>query len=120
MINRENTPRAWRRWDSAPPRHHVAVIVRCKGRRILAADLGDPAPLTFAHRGEWATYELRGQRFAPDRAAGNPGGRVASSRLVECPNHHEGHVIDGVKLREVLDVMTRHAEPAAVEVGRIV
>jgi hypothetical protein len=50
-----NTPRAKRRWDASEPRHPVALIVRCRSRRILYAETGDPARLTFTYRGQWAT-----------------------------------------------------------------
>jgi hypothetical protein len=78
--------------------------------------MGDPAPLTFTYRGIWSAFILAGVRFRADRSTGNASGRVGVTRVIDCPNHYEGHVIDGTKLREVLDRRGRHAAPAPVDV----
>jgi hypothetical protein len=115
-----NTPRAKRRWDGSKPRHPEALIVRCRGRRVLAIEAGDPARLSFTYRGQWATYVLDGSRFRPDRAAGNPSGVAGPTRVLDCPYHAEGHTISGARLREAVDRLARYgAPPTHVDVGDI-
>ena len=116
-----NTPRAKRRWDASEPRHPVALIVRCRSRRILAVEAGDPARLTFTYRGQWAMYVLVGSRFRPDRAAGNGSGQVGPTRVLDCPNHPKGHIVSGARLREAVDRLARNGvSPKSVEVAEVV
>jgi hypothetical protein len=112
-----NTPRAKRRWDASEPRHPVALIVRCRSRRILYAEAGDPARLTFTYRGQWATYVLAGSRFRPDRAAGNASGAAGPTRVLDCTNHPQGHIVSGARLREAVDRLARFGvSPANADV----
>ena len=116
-----NTPRARRRWDSSEPRHPVALIVRCRSRRILAVEAGDPARMTFTYRGQWATYVLVGSRFRPDHAAGNPSGTAGPTRVLDCPNHPEGHTVSGARLRESVDRLARYGvSPRNVDVVEVI
>ena len=103
MTIRRPVPREDRAWSNEPPRHRVELVVRCSDRRIVVAQRGEPALLTLAQGGAWSAFVLEGDRFRPDRRAGNPSGRAGRTRRLACPVHAEGHTVDGARLRAVLD-----------------
>jgi hypothetical protein len=87
-----NRRRTWK----PDPGENYRLIVRCRGRRILGVGQGEPAPIIFLGNAAYA-YALDGTRLALR------GGHEWAPQRCECPNHHDGHRIDGSRLRNAIN-----------------
>jgi hypothetical protein len=107
-------------WREQPTdAEHARIVVRCRGHRIIAVGHGEPAPVVPIRLGsEWGIV-LDGTRLY-DRGIGpGSGSLVRMARSYPCPSHRAGHVIDGGRLREVLDLQARPGKVISIDVSRV-
>ncbi len=103
-----------RKW--ADPDGKPVMIVRCRGRRILAVLPGDPTLFTWRGMdGSPAHAVLDGERVGMAGASRDWG----SNLDFPCPVHNT-HVVSGPRLREVLDRLVRPGKVVSVDVSQVV
>ena len=115
--------------------YDLRLVVRCQRRRFLGVGMGEPAPIITLsetvraprggvteelsaafQRGEhgprpWVSYggldgvELPGERFGP--------------WSYPCPNHRDGHKVDGVRLRDAIVRLCRPGRIANIDVAEV-
>ncbi len=95
--------------DARSDAAEIQVMVRCQGNRVIGAGL----KAEWLHLTRIFSRRAVGTRLLPPavgtrllheftREYGPPGPYEVPLGPFECPNHKEGHRIDGVRLREVI------------------
>ena len=96
----------------------VILVVRCRGHRILGLLNETPEPIVaFAGREPSRFGRILDGATVVNKGISNP--EWASNPYIECPNHKSGHVLDGAKLRQVVDIQCRRGRIINVDLGRV-
>jgi hypothetical protein len=114
-----------RRWNAErADTYDLRLVVRCRNRRFLGVGIGEPAPLIAIKEARRLPIRsddepTAGQVFHAQVLDGNLFDGSAETSTYECPDHPNGHLVDGERLRSAIYRLCRPGKVANVDVGNI-